>query len=50
METALIESALRRHDGNRAAAARALGIDPSTVFRRIKAARIDVPRTRRRRA
>jgi PAS domain S-box-containing protein len=47
LETALIENALRRHDGNRAAAARALGIDPSTVFRRIKAAGIDVPARRR---
>jgi PAS domain S-box-containing protein len=43
LETILIENALRRHHGNRAAAARALGIDPSTVFRRIKATGIDVP-------
>jgi PAS domain S-box-containing protein len=47
LETALIENALRRHDGNRAAAARALGIDPSTVFRRIRAAGLNVPPRRR---
>ena len=50
LETALIEEALRRHDGNRAAAARALGIDPSTLFRRIKAGGLDVPPRRRRRS
>jgi len=50
LETSLIEDALRRHDGNRAAAARALGIDPSTVFRRIKAAGLDVPSRRRSRS
>ncbi len=43
IETVLIEDALRQHHGNRTAAARALGIDPSTLFRRIKAAGIDVP-------
>ena len=31
-----ITDALRRHDGHRAAAARELGIDPSTLFRKIK--------------
>jgi PAS domain S-box-containing protein len=43
LETVLIEEALRHHQGNRTAAARALGVDPSTLFRRIKAAAIDVP-------
>jgi transposase-like protein len=33
----MIIQALQRHRGNRTAAARELGIDPSTLFRRIKA-------------
>ena len=36
MEVMMIEQALRRHDGNRAAAARELGINPSTLFRKLK--------------
>lgn len=36
MEAMMIEQALRRHDGNRAAAARDLDIDPSTLFRKLK--------------
>jgi DNA-binding NtrC family response regulator len=36
MEAMMIEQALRRHDGNRAAAARELDIDPSTLFRKLK--------------
>lgn len=36
MEKLLIRDALRRHEGNRAAAARELGIDASTLFRKIK--------------
>ncbi len=36
MEKLLIRDALRRHDGNRAAAARQLGIDVSTLFRKLK--------------
>ena len=43
MERLLIEDALRRHDGNRAAAARELGINVSTLFRKVKAMRIDLP-------
>jgi PAS domain S-box-containing protein len=37
MEALLIRDALRRHDGNRAAAARELGINASTLFRKLKA-------------
>jgi len=36
MERFLIANALRRNDGNRAAAARQLGINPSTLFRKLK--------------
>jgi len=36
METFLIQDALRRHHGNRAAAARELGINPSTLFRKLR--------------
>ncbi len=36
MEKLMIEQALRRHKGNRAAAARELGINPSTLFRKLK--------------
>jgi PAS domain S-box-containing protein len=37
MEKLHLQDALRRHHGNRAAAARELGMDPSTMFRKIKA-------------
>src|SRR5664279_2013413 len=37
MEKRLIQDALKRNDGNRAAAARELGMDTSTMFRKIKA-------------
>jgi PAS domain S-box-containing protein len=36
MERMLLRDALRRHGGNRAAAARELGIDVSTLFRKLK--------------
>jgi PAS domain S-box-containing protein len=36
MEKLLIRDALRRNDGNRAAAARELGMDASTLFRKLK--------------
>lgn len=36
LEAIHISDALRRHDGNRAAAARELGINPSTLFRKLK--------------
>ena len=40
MEKLLIRDALRRHEGNRAAATRELGIDASTLFRKIKALKL----------
>jgi len=47
----MIEDALRRHQGNRQAAAEQLGIHASTLFRKLKALNIDLPacdgRTRR---
>jgi PAS domain S-box-containing protein len=43
MEKKLISKALLRHHGNRKQAARALGIDVSTLYRKIKALRIAVP-------
>ncbi|MBP7934271.1 MAG: hypothetical protein KA354_06445 [Phycisphaerae bacterium] len=45
MERLLIAEALRRHQGNRRKAARDLGIDPSTLFRRLKTLRIELPPT-----
>jgi PAS domain S-box-containing protein len=45
MERFLIADALRRHGGNRAAAARQLGINPSTLFRKLKSLGIDLPET-----
>jgi DNA-binding NtrC family response regulator len=51
METLMISEVLRRHLGNRQKAAGDLGIDSSTLYRKIKRLRIDVPeidgRTRR---
>jgi PAS domain S-box-containing protein len=43
MEKGAIEEALRRHGGNRSAAARQLGIDPSTLFRKAKSLGISLP-------
>jgi PAS domain S-box-containing protein len=40
MEKLLIQEALRRHKGNRTKAARQLGINPSTLYRKMKALRI----------
>ncbi len=45
MEKLLITEILRRHKGNRKRTAQDLGIDPSTLFRKIKALCIDVPQT-----
>ncbi len=38
-----ITEAIRRHGGNRKAAARELGIHPSTLFRKIKSLSIELP-------
>ena len=43
MERILIAEALRRHGGNRTAAARQLGINPSTLFRKVKSLGIELP-------
>jgi DNA-binding NtrC family response regulator len=43
MEKHLIAETLRRHGGNRKRAARDLGIDTSTLFRKVKALGIDTP-------
>jgi len=45
MEKVLITDILRRHKGNRKRAARDLGIDTSTLYRKIKTLQIDVPET-----
>jgi DNA-binding NtrC family response regulator len=37
MEAFLIETALQRHAGNQAKAARELGINPSTLYRKLRA-------------
>jgi DNA-binding NtrC family response regulator len=42
LEAIHIADAIRRHGGNRTAAARELGINPSTLFRKIKSLGIDV--------
>jgi PAS domain S-box-containing protein len=42
LEALHIADAVRRHAGNRTAAARELGIDPSTLFRKIKALGIEL--------
>jgi DNA-binding NtrC family response regulator len=43
MERALVVEALRRYGGSRSRAARALGIDPSTLYRKLKAIDIELP-------
>jgi PAS domain S-box-containing protein len=43
LEAMHIVDAVRRHGGNRTAAARELGINPSTLFRKIKSLGIDLP-------
>jgi PAS domain S-box-containing protein len=43
LEEMYISEALRRQHGNRAAAARELGINPSTLFRKIRSLNIEVP-------
>jgi PAS domain S-box-containing protein len=43
LEAIHISDAIRRHGGNRTAAARELGINPSTLFRKIKSLGLEVP-------
>ena len=43
LEAIHIADAVRRHQGNRTAAAGELGIDPSTLFRKIKSLEFDLP-------
>lgn len=43
-EGILILDALRRHDGNRVAAAKDLGINPSTLYRKARALNITLPK------
>jgi transcriptional regulator with PAS, ATPase and Fis domain len=45
LERLAIGDALRRHAGNRTAAAAQLGINPSTLFRKVKALGIELPAT-----
>lgn len=45
MERFLIADTIRRHGGNRTKAARQLGIDPSTLFRKVKRLGIELPET-----
>ncbi len=45
MEKMLIAGALCRHNGNRSLAARELGINTSTLYRKIRALEINVPKT-----
>ncbi len=43
LEAIHIEDSLRRHDGNRTSAAKELGINPSTLFRKLKSLGLQVP-------
>ena len=45
MEKLLIEDALRRHGGNRTTAARELGINTSSLFRKIRSLDVEAPKT-----
>jgi PAS domain S-box-containing protein len=45
METLMISEVLRRHQGNRRKTAENLGIDPSTLYRKLKSLRIELPPT-----
>jgi transcriptional regulator with PAS, ATPase and Fis domain len=47
MEKLLISEALRRHQGSRNKAARQLGINPSTLYRKVKALKIEIPKKNR---
>jgi PAS domain S-box-containing protein len=43
LEAVHIQEAIRRHNGNRTEAARELGINPSTLFRKVKSLGIELP-------
>lgn len=43
-EAILIVDAVRRHEGNRVAAAKELGINPSTLYRKVKSLNIELPK------
>ncbi len=43
-EAILIVDVVRRHDGNRAAAAKELEINPSTLYRKTKSLNIELPK------
>ena len=45
MEKLLIANALRRNEGNRQKTAKELGIYPNTLFRNLKALKIESPKT-----
>ncbi len=45
MERIMIAEALRRHQGNRQRAARELGIDASTLYRKLRSLKIETPPT-----
>jgi transcriptional regulator with PAS, ATPase and Fis domain len=45
IEKSLIQEALAQHRGNRTLAAGALGIDPSTLYRKIRRLGIAIPET-----
>ena len=45
LEAMHIADAIRRHSGNRTAAAKELGIDPSTLYRKVKSLGIRLPDT-----
>ena len=46
IEAGAIEATLRRHGGNRRAAARELGIHPTTLWRKLKSYGQEIPRER----
>jgi transcriptional regulator with PAS, ATPase and Fis domain len=49
LEAMHIADAVRRHGGHRTAAAKELGIDPSTLFRKVKSLGLKLPEQPRRR-